>query len=207
MELSGSGVHHDEISEYLPGRSPISCRRRYLDLHAKWSEELKKNSEIASDPPVDGLHLIEREQGATDMATSSPASDGTGSISQDDSGSQASLAGSEVSDHSWLDYIALSGASWFSTAESAAVNQLVDAYRDWAQGSTTCNTACAAEEPADAPESSPPESTPPASSGSLPPPTEISSGTTLTPQGCPQKGGTPQKRRRDDEDDDNDEPK
>ena len=41
VELKGIGTAREEISEYLPGRSNHSCHRRYLDLHAKWSEELK----------------------------------------------------------------------------------------------------------------------------------------------------------------------
>ena len=60
VQLSGSGAKPDEISEYLPNRTPLSCRRRYLELHATWSEELQNKA--ASVPTVDGLHQIEGEQ-------------------------------------------------------------------------------------------------------------------------------------------------
>ncbi len=63
VQLSGNGAEPDEISEYLPTRSPDSCRRRYLELHARWSEELQSNSKLASALPVDGLHQTEGERG------------------------------------------------------------------------------------------------------------------------------------------------
>ncbi len=60
VQLSGSGAEPDEISEYLPNRSPLSCRRRYLELHAAWSEELQNKT--ASVIAVDGLRQIEAGQ-------------------------------------------------------------------------------------------------------------------------------------------------
>ncbi len=194
VELSGSGVQPDDISEYLPGRSPVSCRRRYLELHAAWSEELKNKSKIVSVPTADGPPLRGDEPGpnAIPPALTTPggspsASDGTECISLGD-------PRSEMSDQSWFDDIALSGAPRFPAVESAAVSRLMDAYGAWSQQTL-------------APESSPTENTSSTSnssgsgSGSLPPSAETSSSsTTQTPQAAPGKDGTTGKRGRGEDD-------
>ena len=137
------------------------------------------------------------------MATWAPASGSTGFISCDDSSSQASLGGSETSDHSWFDDIALSAVCRLPAVESAAVSRLLDAYHVWSQTFATCHTTCAGMEEADAPDSSPPDNTPSTtgSNSSFPPSAETNSSTTLTPQDAPQKGGTARKRGWDDDDD------
>jgi hypothetical protein len=240
VELNGSGIASGDISDHFPGRSTHSCRRRYLDLHAKWSEELKmkvsnfntterytKESEPRIDtceqdtgttinparvplgPDTNSPGCLSSTQVASSTATSTPASDDMETLSRDDGQNESHLDGSDMSEYSMLNDAVLYDSSRFSVLESAAADQLLDAYEAWSRISTFCNTSCAASEPADTPEAS---QTPNASSGSNASPSSSSSSpagvptsvATLTSQAFPKSTET-QKRKRDKDGDSDDE--
>ncbi|KAK4449699.1 hypothetical protein QBC34DRAFT_404678 [Podospora aff. communis PSN243] len=53
VQAWGNGSHPDQISEYLPGRSPASCHRRYPELHASWCEDMRRKAETVPHSAAD----------------------------------------------------------------------------------------------------------------------------------------------------------
>lgn len=215
----------DEIPEHLPGRNAVGCRRRYQELHASWSEQMKNNakgSQVPKNKTVDSTS----NEGCIDIDVSpvgeaeewrslatkpqeqtiprlSSISDDMALPSTDESGSQTSTDCSDISDPGWPDDLVMYSTSRLCSLESPTVDRLVGAFlRTWPQTSTA-DAANVAAEPADASGSSPHENT---SSESNPSPQSSSkassSGTGLISRSTSEKGGALRKRQRQDDDED-----
>jgi len=202
VQTWGNGSNPFEISEYLPGRNPSSCRRRYLELHASWAKELKRK--LTGDPsvatrevhPTTSEGCVEQSYSmvalASNMTTSSPASDDVASVSMDDdSSSQTTTSSDDVPNSPWVDYFNPDNASQFSALEPVAVGMVVDVYRAWLQPHDTHDVS---SRPTGNSGSSPSGSAPFGPNGSFPPSSGRSSTTGLGSKSTSQQGRRSQPR-------------
>jgi len=59
-------VPFTQIAEQLPGRNSAGCRRRYQELHARWSKQLKNNAKGSQSLEDQDVHSTASEA-YTDM--------------------------------------------------------------------------------------------------------------------------------------------